>query len=309
MDADRPPSDRPATATTGSGTPPDAARGTRGERPPDRGHGRRAARAAGRRGPHPAAAGAAAHPPRRDRHGPGALRGRQGLPTTGWRMAKYYLGDARLPPSGGRRRSLLRLLGPVVVLLTVPLFASGIALLLVPHSLRQETMFVHKASFVLWFGAMAIHVLGHLLETSRLAPADLVARTRSQVRGAGARLWAQAACLVARHRPRHRHGTDRRPLARRAAGSGAEPRRWATMAGDEGTGGRGRPRAALGARARPARARLRRRRRGGRHRRPLLPAVLHLRGGGPRLAHARARRASRWSGPCGPAATARRCSC
>ena len=30
----------------------------------------------------------------------------------------------------------------------------------------------HKASFVLWFGAMAIHVLGHFLETPRLAGAD-----------------------------------------------------------------------------------------------------------------------------------------
>jgi hypothetical protein len=117
------------------------------------------------------------------------------LCSTGWRMARYYLGD----PAYRRRGAppiLLRLLGPVVVLLTVLLFASGIALLLVPHSLRAGTMFVHKASFVLWFGAMTIHVLGHVLETSRLAPADLASATRSQVRGAGARLWVQAACLV-----------------------------------------------------------------------------------------------------------------
>ena len=39
-------------------------------------------------------------------------------------------------------------------------------------------------------------LLGHVLDTSRLAPADFVARTRSQVRGAGARLWALAASLV-----------------------------------------------------------------------------------------------------------------
>jgi hypothetical protein len=115
--------------------------------------------------------------------------------STGWRMVKYYRGDPAYRQRGAPPL-LLRLLGPVVVLLTVLLFASGIALLLVPHSLRQGTMFVHKASFVLWFGAMTIHVLGHVLETSRLAPADLVSRTRSQVRGAGARLWVQAACLV-----------------------------------------------------------------------------------------------------------------
>jgi len=116
--------------------------------------------------------------------------------TTGYRMVRYYAGpgpyrDRGAPPL------LLRLLGPVVVLLTLLVFASGIALLLVPHSLRDTLFFVHKASFVLWFGAMAVHVLGHVLETSRLAPADLVARTRRQVRGAGARLWIQAVCLVA----------------------------------------------------------------------------------------------------------------
>jgi len=115
--------------------------------------------------------------------------------STGWRMVRYYQGDPAYRQRGAPPL-LLRLLGPVVVLLTVLVFGSGIALLLVPHSLRQGTLFVHKASFVLWFGAMAVHVLGHVLETSRLAPADLVSRTRSQVRGAGARLWVQAACLV-----------------------------------------------------------------------------------------------------------------
>ena len=115
--------------------------------------------------------------------------------STGWRIVQYYRGagpyrDRGAPPL------LLRLLGPVVVVLTVLVFASGIVLLLVPHSLRDSMFFVHKASFVLWFGAMALHVLGHVIETSRLAPADLVARTRRQVRGAGARLWTQAACLV-----------------------------------------------------------------------------------------------------------------
>jgi len=115
--------------------------------------------------------------------------------STGWRIVRYYRGSGPYVDRGAPPL-LLRLLGPVVVLLTVLVFASGIALLLVPHSSSNLVFFVHKASFVLWFGAMTIHVLGHVIETSRLAPADLVARTRRQVRGAGARLWAQAACLV-----------------------------------------------------------------------------------------------------------------
>ena len=117
------------------------------------------------------------------------------LAATGWRMARYYLGAAPYRERGAPPL-LLRLLGPIVVVLTVVVFASGIALMLVPHSLRANVLFLHKASFVLWFGAMAVHVLGHVLDTSRLAPADFVARTRSQVQGVGARIWTLTTCLV-----------------------------------------------------------------------------------------------------------------
>ena len=115
--------------------------------------------------------------------------------STGWRIARYYLGA----PAYRRRGPpplALRLLGPLVVVTTVVVFASGIALLFVPLSERSQMLFVHKASFVLWFGAMTLHVVAHLLDTARLAPADLVTATRRQVRGAGARLWALAATLV-----------------------------------------------------------------------------------------------------------------
>ena len=117
------------------------------------------------------------------------------LATTGWRMAKYYVGAAPYRERGAPPL-LLRLLGPVVVIVTVAVFASGIALLLVPHSMRQTMFFLHKVTFILWFGAMTVHVLGHIVDTSRLAPADFVARTRGQVRGAGARIWTLAATLV-----------------------------------------------------------------------------------------------------------------
>ena len=55
---------------------------------------------------------------------------------------------------------------------------------------------LHQLSFILWFGAMTIHVLGHMVETARVAPRDWMRRTRTQVDGAGARQWALAASLV-----------------------------------------------------------------------------------------------------------------
>ena len=117
------------------------------------------------------------------------------MSTTGWRMAKYYLGAAPYRERGAPPM-LLRLLGPVLVIVTVAVFASGIALLLVPHSMRHTMFFLHKVTFILWFGAMTVHVLGPVVDPSRLAPADFVARTRRQVRGAGPRIWTLAATLV-----------------------------------------------------------------------------------------------------------------
>ena len=115
--------------------------------------------------------------------------------TTMWRFGRYYSGhDAYVRK--GPPMIILRLLGPVVVVLSVILLASGIALIAVGDSYKSQILFIHKASFVLWFGAMVIHVLGHLKETARLAPLDYARRTRRQLAGAGARTWALAAMLV-----------------------------------------------------------------------------------------------------------------
>jgi hypothetical protein len=116
--------------------------------------------------------------------------------STGWRFARYYFG-APAYRRKGPPPPLLRVLGPAVVILTVVLLASGIGLIIAPHSLRHSLLFLHKASFVLWFGAMTIHVLGHLIDTARLAPLDWARRTRRDVAGATARQWTLAASLIA----------------------------------------------------------------------------------------------------------------
>ncbi len=115
--------------------------------------------------------------------------------STVWRFARYYRG-APAYRRKGPPPVILRLLGPAVVVLTVLLFGSGVALVLAPQSGGSQLLFIHKASFVLWFGAMTIHVLGHIGETARLAPMDFVRRTRSQVAGASARQWLIVASLV-----------------------------------------------------------------------------------------------------------------
>lgn len=115
--------------------------------------------------------------------------------STLYRFVRFYRGSEAYRRKGPPP-VLMRLLGPFVVVLTVAVLGTGVVLLLVPRSARHEWLFLHKASFVLWFGAMALHVLGHLLDTARLAPADWYWRTRRDVRGAGIRQWTVVASMV-----------------------------------------------------------------------------------------------------------------
>ena len=98
------------------------------------------------------------------------------IASTGYRFARYYAGD-RAYVEKGAPALLLRALGPVVVATTIALFATGIALILTDRRISW-LLPAHKASFILWFGAMTVHVLGHILETPALALADLRAAER-----------------------------------------------------------------------------------------------------------------------------------
>ena len=66
----------------------------------------------------------------------------------------------------------MRLLGPVLVVLTVTLFATGIELWLFGFAFGSQWLIWHKASFVLWFLAMTVHVAAYARRASALALAD-----------------------------------------------------------------------------------------------------------------------------------------
>lgn len=117
------------------------------------------------------------------------------IATTFYRFARYYLNDPSYRKKGPPP-IFLRMLGPNLVVLTVILFATGIALLYVRGSAEQTLFFLHKASFVLWFCAMAIHVLGHIGDTAKTAPRDFMIRTRRKVSGANARILVLITTLI-----------------------------------------------------------------------------------------------------------------
>jgi hypothetical protein len=114
------------------------------------------------------------------------------MATTSYRFARYYLGSPAYRRKGPPE-PVLRLLGPVVILLTLTVLGTGVALVLRGGATLLR---LHQVSFVLWFCAMAVHVLAHFLDTARLAPRDYYWRTRRQVVGAGLRQWTLAAALA-----------------------------------------------------------------------------------------------------------------
>jgi hypothetical protein len=88
------------------------------------------------------------------------------LGSTGYRFVRYYTHDPvyrrKGPPA-----AYLRLIAPMVVLSTVVVFASGVALLLIGPSSRGTLLPVHKVSFFVWVAFTGVHVLGHLPEVQR----------------------------------------------------------------------------------------------------------------------------------------------
>jgi hypothetical protein len=93
--------------------------------------------------------------------GPVALK----LATTGYRFTRYYSGAdeyVRLGPPAPLMRVVV---APVLVLSTLTLFGTGVALIASPH--RGAVLGLHQASFVVWFGSCSLHVLGYVPRTFR----------------------------------------------------------------------------------------------------------------------------------------------
>jgi hypothetical protein len=113
---------------------------------------------------------------------------------TGYRFARYYTHDEPYVRKGPPP-IVLRLLAPGVVLTTLAVFGTGVALLFAgPPS--NTLIFAHKLSFIAWVALMALHVLGHLLELPRLASADWRRDGAGEGRLAGVGLRASALSMA-----------------------------------------------------------------------------------------------------------------
>jgi hypothetical protein len=110
------------------------------------------------------------------------------LASTGWRMLRYYLGGAEYVAAGPPHIVLRALVAPVIVVSTIVLFATGVALLALDRT-SGTIVLLHKASFIVWLGATGVHVLVHLW--------SLRAAIRERVPGVTVRLAVVGGTLAA----------------------------------------------------------------------------------------------------------------
>jgi len=110
------------------------------------------------------------------------------LASTGWRMLRYYCHSEEYVRLGPPPVGLRAVVAPVLVVSTLVLFATGIALLALGQT-EGAVVGLHKASFIVWFGAASVHVLAHISKLPRLL--------RSRVTGTGLRVALAAAAVVA----------------------------------------------------------------------------------------------------------------
>jgi hypothetical protein len=87
--------------------------------------------------------------------------------STGWRLLHYYRGREEYVQRGPPHVVLRMLVAPVIVLSTLVLFATGVALLALGQT-SGTVVGLHKASFIVWVGAMTLHVLAHAPKLPRL---------------------------------------------------------------------------------------------------------------------------------------------
>ena len=98
--------------------------------------------------------------------------------STGWRIVRYYAGS-RPYRDAGPPTLVLRVLGPLVVLFTLAVLGSGVALILVsPDAGRRpfvsaagfgvSVLMIHKASFVVWGIVTGAHTVGRLIPALQL---------------------------------------------------------------------------------------------------------------------------------------------
>jgi hypothetical protein len=116
------------------------------------------------------------------------------LASTGWRFLRYYTGSRPYVLQGPPHPYMRVVVAPLVVVSTLVLFGTGVAMLAVRPQ-GGNLVGLHKGAFIVWLAATGIHVLFHLPRLARLARAEL--RPSTRVSSAWLRVVLVGAALTA----------------------------------------------------------------------------------------------------------------
>lgn len=119
--------------------------------------------------------------------------------STGWRIARYYLGDPAYR-AAGPPPMVLRVLGPLVVIAGLAVLGTGLSLIALGRGahdqlfaalgFRVDAVTLHQAAFVVWLAATVPHTL------ARLVPALRLVLDRQRLAGGALRAGAVAAVIA-----------------------------------------------------------------------------------------------------------------
>jgi hypothetical protein len=118
------------------------------------------------------------------------------LASTGWRFTRYYAGN-RAYRLRGAPRLLMRALAPLLVVATLVLFGSGIAMGVLHGQSLDVARRLHGPASAMWVMLVGVHVLVYLRRALGRGREDIREPSRRSVRGARARTFALAAAIVA----------------------------------------------------------------------------------------------------------------
>jgi hypothetical protein len=116
--------------------------------------------------------------------------------STGYRFARYYAGSVPYTKKGPPA-IVLRLLGPVIMATSVGVIGTGVVLAFTGPG-YSLWLLAHKAFFIVWFGAMTIHVLWYAPRLPGIlrGGAPHLERAQAVLAGAGRRWLLLIAALA-----------------------------------------------------------------------------------------------------------------
>lgn len=109
------------------------------------------------------------------------------LTGVGYRFFKYY-GKSPAFVAKGPPNIWLRLLGPLLLVVTLSVFISGFGLAIEGPAHDRVLFLIHAASAAMWIPMIAVHVYGHIRQVPRSILDDWRPRSRQSVSGRVRRL-------------------------------------------------------------------------------------------------------------------------